>query len=342
MPALAPSILVTGGAGFIGSHTAVELARAGFRPVIADNLCNSSRVSIERVRELAGVNDLPFYEADVRDRDRMLSILRDEACEAVIHFAGLKAVGESSERPMEYYSVNVLGTLSLLEAMQAAECRHIVFSSSATVYGNPVFLPYTEDHPLAPINPYGQTKLAAEMLLRDVAASGKGIEAGILRYFNPIGAHASGRMGEDPLGIPNNLMPFVAQVATGRRPELNVFGCDYDTPDGTGVRDYIHVVDLAEAHLAALEHLRGGGKTFTVNIGSGEGHSVLDVVRGFEAASGKTIPLKFAPRRVGDLPIYYADPSKAKELLGWQTRLTLKEMCRDQWAWSSRNPKGYG
>ncbi len=342
MPDSAPSILVTGGAGFIGSHTCVELIRRGFRPVIYDNLANSSRVAVDRIRAITGVNHLPLIIGDVRDGAKLEATLKEHACEAVIHFAGLKAVGESTQKPLEYYSVNVMGTLALVEAMQNAGCRDIVFSSSATVYGDPEFQPYTEAHPVRPINPYGQTKLAAENLLRDAATSGAGLRAGILRYFNPIGAHASGMIGEDPYGIPNNLMPFVAQVATGRRPILNVFGNDYPTPDGTGVRDFIHVVDLAEAHLAALDALRSKGETFTLNIGSGKGSSVLDVVRAFEKASGREIPLVFAPRRAGDLASYYADPALATATLNWQTRLTLDDMCRDQWAWSSANPKGYG
>ncbi len=336
-----PSILVTGGAGFIGSHTAVTLIEAGFRPVIADNLVNSSAVAIDRIRQITGANDVPFIEADVRDREAMARVIKAHDCQAVIHFAGLKAVGESTAKPLEYYSVNVMGSLALLEAMQDVGCAHIVFSSSATVYGDPEFLPYTEDHPLRPANPYGQTKLAVEHMLNDAVASGTGLKAAILRYFNPIGAHPTGLIGEDPQGIPNNLMPFVAQVATGRRPVLNVFGNDYPTPDGTGVRDYVHVVDLAEAHLAALKHLMRTRESFTVNIGSGNGSSVLDVVRAFEAASGVTIPVNFAPRRAGDIASYYADPTKAKALFGWQTRLTLEDMCRDQWAWSHANPKGY-
>jgi UDP-glucose 4-epimerase len=335
------TLLVTGGAGFIGSHTCLALLQRGDRVVVVDNFINSSPVSLQRVAALSGVNDLVVIDADVRDTARLTRVLQDHGCDAVIHFAGLKAVGESVAKPLDYYSHNVAGTHSLLTAMQAAGCRHIVFSSSATVYGEPKFLPYTEDHPLAPTSPYGQTKYIVELMLKDIAAADKGLTAGILRYFNPIGAHASGRIGEDPNGIPNNLMPYVAQVAVGRLPVLNVWGNDYDTPDGTGVRDYIHVVDLADAHLAALDHLIAGGDTFTVNIGSGTGASVLDVVRAFEAASGRIIPVNFGPRRAGDIACFYADATLAETLLGWKTRLTLADMCADQWAWQSANPNGY-
>ncbi len=334
-------ILVPGGTGYIGSHTCVELINRGYTPVIVDNFVNSSIASVDRIRQITGANDVPVIEADIRDTVEMVRVLREHECEAVIHFAGLKAVGESTAKPLDYYSNNVQGSLSLLEAMKQAGTGHIVFSSSATVYGTPVSLPYTESHPLAPTNPYGMTKYAVELMLNDLVASRAGINAGILRYFNPIGAHPSGLIGEDPNGVPNNLMPFVAQVAVGRRPHLNVFGNDYDTPDGTGVRDYIHVVDLAEAHIAALEKLLASPDSFTVNLGSGIGHSVLDVVKAFEQASGRDIPLEFVDRRPGDLPAYWADPTHAMELLGWQTRLTLEDMCRDQWAWQSGNPNGY-
>ncbi|KCZ53655.1 hypothetical protein HY29_16415 [Hyphomonas beringensis] len=335
------TILVPGGAGYIGSHTCVELINRGYRPVIVDNFSNSCRAAIDRICQITGVNDLPVIDADIRDTARMEEIMRAHECAAVIHFAGLKAVGESTQKPLDYYSVNVQGSLSLLTAMQAAGVKHIVFSSSATVYGTPVSLPYTESHPLAPTNPYGMTKYAVELMLNDLVASGADVNAGILRYFNPIGAHPSGLIGEDPNGIPNNLMPYVAQVAVGRRPHVNVFGKDYETPDGTGVRDYIHVMDLAEAHIAGLEKLMASPDSFTVNLGSGNGYSVLDVVEAFRKASGRDIPVEFAPRRPGDLPAYWADPSHALELLGWQTRFTLDDMCRDQWAWQSQNPNGY-
>lgn len=334
-------ILVPGGAGYIGSHTCVELIQRGYMPVIVDNFVNSSRAAVDRICQITGVNDLPVIEADIRDTDTMARVMQEHDCAAVIHFAGLKAVGESTAQPLDYYSNNVQGTLSLLEAMKVAKVNHIVFSSSATVYGTPVTLPYTESHPLAPTNPYGMTKYAVELMLNDLVASGTGINAGILRYFNPIGAHPTGLIGEDPNGVPNNLMPFVAQVAVGRRARLNVFGNDYDTHDGTGVRDYIHVVDLAEAHIVALEKLMAQPDSFTVNLGSGNGYSVLDVVKAFEKASGREIPLEFVARRPGDLPAYWADPHYALELLGWKTRFSLDDMCRDQWAWQSGNPDGY-
>jgi UDP-glucose 4-epimerase len=333
-------VLVTGGAGYIGSHTCVELVSRGYEPVIVDNFVNSSPTAIDRVGQLTN-SRIDWYEADVRDTARIAEILTKHECEAAIHFAGLKAVGESTEKPLEYYSANVMGTHSLITAMQQAGTRQIVFSSSATVYGEPEFLPYTESHRLHPTNPYGNTKLAAEMLLNDVAGSGAVTDIAILRYFNPIGAHPSGMIGEDPNDIPNNLMPYVAQVAVGRRPYLNVWGNDYDTADGTGVRDYLHVVDLARAHVLALDRFKHTHGPFTVNLGTGNGSSVLDVVRGFEAACGKSIPMKIAPRRAGDIAAFWADPSLAQELLGWKAELTLDDMCRDQWAWQSGNPNGY-
>ena len=334
-------VLVTGGAGYIGSHTCVELVSRGYEPIIVDNFVNSSPTAIDRVGQLTN-SRIDWYEADVRDTARIAEILTKHECEAAIHFAGLKAVGESTEKPLEYYSANVMGTHSLITAMQQAGTRQIVFSSSATVYGEPEFLPYTESHRLRPTNPYGNTKLAAEMLLNDVAGSGAVTDIAILRYFNPIGAHPSGMIGEDPNDIPNNLMPYVAQVAVGRRPHLNVWGNDYDTPDGTGVRDYLHVVDLARAHVRALDRFKHTHGPFTVNLGTGQGSSVLDVVRGFEAACGKSIPMKIAPRRAGDIAAFWADPTLAQELLGWKAELTLDDMCRDQWAWQSGNPNGYG
>lgn len=334
-------VLVTGGAGYIGSHTCVELVSRGYEPIIVDNFVNSSPTAIDRVGQLTN-SRIDWYEADVRDTARIAEILTKHECEAAIHFAGLKAVGESTEKPLEYYSANVMGTHSLITAMQQAGTRQIVFSSSATVYGEPEFLPYTESHRLRPTNPYGNTKLAAEMLLNDVAGSGAVTDIAILRYFNPIGAHPSGMIGEDPNDIPNNLMPYVAQVAVGRRPHLNVWGNDYDTPDGTGVRDYLHVVDLARAHVLALDRFKHTHGPFTVNLGTGQGSSVLDVVRGFEAACGKSIPMKIAPRRAGDIAAFWADPTLAQELLGWKAELTLDDMCRDQWAWQSGNPNGYG
>ncbi|MEO9971909.1 MAG: UDP-glucose 4-epimerase GalE [Hyphomonadaceae bacterium] len=334
------NVLVTGGAGFIGSHTCLSLIGAGWEPVILDNFCNSSPKAIDRLSELVQ-RKLTAIEGDIRDTDLCRSVLTEHDCRAVIHFAGLKAVGESHEKPLEYYDSNVLGSHSLLRAMAAAAVERFIFSSSATVYGVPQSLPLTEDHPLAPTNPYGQTKLAVENLLRDVAGSGGGLQCAILRYFNPVGADISTRIGEDPRGIPNNLMPYIAQVAVGRRPHLNVMGDDYETPDGTGVRDYIHVVDLADAHVKALDRLVAHDGSFTVNLGTGTGYSVLDMVKGFEAASGKAIPYEVVERRAGDVASMYANPGLALELLGWQAKRGIEEMCRDHWNWQSSNPNGY-
>ena len=331
---------MTGGAGFIGSHTCLALIGAGWEPVILDNFCNSSPKVIDRLSELAQ-RKLTAIEGDIRDTDLCRSVLVEHDCTAVIHFAGLKAVGESHEKPLDYYDSNVLGSHSLLRAMAAASVDRFIFSSSATVYGVPQSLPLTEDHPLAPTNPYGQTKLAVENLLRDVAGSGGGLQCAILRYFNPVGADISTRIGEDPRGIPNNLMPYIAQVAVGRRQHLNVMGDDYETPDGTGVRDYIHVVDLADAHVKALDRLVEHDGSFTVNLGTGTGYSVLDMVKGFEAASGKAIPYEVVGRRAGDVASMYANPALAEELLGWQAKRGIEEMCRDHWNWQSSNPNGY-
>jgi len=330
-------IFVTGGAGYIGSHTCVELLKAGYGVVVYDNLSNSSIEAIRRVEKITGKN-IEFIEGDIRDKAKIESAM--DGCSAVIHFAGLKAVGESVEKPLEYYSNNVCGTLTLLEAMQNREIKKIVFSSSATVYGDPEKLPLTEDHPLRTTNPYGQTKLVIEEILRDLYRSDNSFGIMILRYFNPVGAHESGMIGEDPQGIPNNLMPFVSQVAVGRREYLNVFGADYNTHDGTGVRDYIHVVDLALGHLKALEALKLG-MCEVVNLGTGEGYSVLDVVKAYESASGKKIPYKISSRRPGDIASCYADPSKAREFLGWESKFDLKKMCEDSWRWQSNNPYGY-
>jgi UDP-glucose 4-epimerase len=333
-------VLVTGGAGFIGTHTCVELLSRGYSPVVVDNFVNSSQASLDRVRRLTN-HELPSYEADVRDTGRIVEILKAHRCESVIHFAGLKAVGDSALRPLDYYSANVIGTHSLLSAMMECGTRHFVFSSSATVYGEPEFLPYTECHRLKPTNPYGQTKLSVELMLNDLVASGAMTDVAILRYFNPIGAHASGQIGEDPRGVPNNLMPYVAQVAVGRRPALNVFGNDYDTVDGTGVRDYLHVVDLARAHVLALERFDREPGAITVNLGTGRGTSVLELVNAFEVASGRKVPLNFKPRRSGDIAAFWADPSKAEQLLGWRAENNIDDMCRDQWAWQSQNPNGF-
>ncbi len=335
------AILVTGGAGYIGSHTCIELLRAGEQIVVFDNLCNSRPEAIRRVERITGKR-IPLMVGDVRDAQALKRILAEHAIEAVIHFAGLKAVGESVEKPLLYYASNVAGTVCVLEAMRDAGVRTLVFSSSATVYGDPVRLPLTEDHPLSATNPYGRTKLMIESILRDLAQSEPGWRIGVLRYFNPIGAHESGLIGEDPLGTPNNLMPYIAQVAVGRRPLLRIFGGDYPTPDGTGIRDYIHVVDLAGGHLAALSRLRNHEELFTVNLGTGAGRSVLEMVRDFESASGKPIPYQIADRRPGDVASCYADASLAAQLLGWKSTRGPQQMCADAWRWQSRNPNGYG
>jgi len=333
-------IFITGGAGYIGSHTCVELLNAGHEVTVFDNFSNSQPESLARVARITGKN-VTLIEGDIRDKASLQAALKNSGADAVIHFAGLKAVGESVAQPLRYYDNNVLGTVKLLEAMQACEVKKLVFSSSATVYGDPQRLPLTEDHPLSATNPYGQTKLVIENMLREVAQSDASWQFGILRYFNPVGAHASGQIGEDPQGIPNNLMPFVAQVAIGKRPFLNVWGNDYATPDGTGVRDYIHVVDLALGHLAALQKLQRDNTGFAVNLGTGIGYSVLDMVHAFEAASGKPVPYQISPRRPGDVAACYADPAYAKALLGWQAQRDLQTMCADSWRWQSANPQGY-
>lgn len=339
-------ILVTGGAGYIGSHTCVELLNAGIGVTVFDNFCNSSSEALARVEHITG-KKLRLIQGDCRDRAALVAALRQSNANAVIHFAGLKAVGESVAHPLAYYDNNVVGTLRLLEAMQECDVKTLVFSSSATVYGDPIQLPLTEDHPLSPTNPYGRSKLMVEDILRDFYQSNTSFRISILRYFNPVGAHASGLIGEDPQGIPNNLMPFVAQVAIGRREILNVWGNDYPTPDGTGVRDYIHVVDLALGHIKALEALEASQKTkekenvITVNLGTGKGYSVLNIVRAYEQASGRPVPYKIAARRSGDIASCYADPQHAHELLGWQAERGLEEMCASSWLWQSTNPKGY-
>ena len=333
-------ILVTGGAGYIGSHTCVELLNAGFDVTVFDNFCNSAPEALARVEQITGRRPA-LVRGDVRDRSAVTDALRESGAEAVIHFAGLKAVGESVEKPLAYYDNNVVGTLRLLEAMGEVGVRTLVFSSSATVYGDPQRLPLTEDHPLSATNPYGCSKLMIEDILRDVHRSDASWRLGILRYFNPVGAHASGLIGEDPQGIPNNLMPFVAQVAIGRREFLNVWGDDYATPDGTGVRDYIHVVDLALGHIKALERLREYAECMTVNLGTGSGYSVLDMVKAFEKASGRKIPYKVAARRPGDIAACYADPGYASDLLGWRAERGLDVMCADAWHWQRNNPNGY-
>ena len=333
------TILVTGGAGYIGSHTCVQLLDAGFEVVVVDNLSNSSSIAVDRVRELAS-GELHFEEVDLRDRAALSSVFDAHAIDGVVHFAGLKAVGESVEIPLAYYDNNVAGTVSLLEVMAEHDIRDLVFSSSCTVYGQPDEVPVTEAAPIGAVSPYGRTKLYIEEMIRDVAATG-GWRALLLRYFNPVGAHPSGRIGEDPDGVPNNLMPFAMQVAIGRRPQLNVFGADYDTPDGTCIRDYIHVVDLADAHLAALRALEQVDGCRAVNVGTGTGSSVLEVVSAAGRAVGEAIPYEIVGRRAGDVPCVYADTTMAGELLGWSSRFDLDDMCRDHWNWQRANPNGY-
>ena len=336
------AILVTGGLGYIGAHTCVALAGAGRRNlVLLDNLSNAKPSVLERIRELAPDATLEFVRADVRDRAALDAMFRAHTIEAVVHFAGLKAVRESVEKPREYHDVNVGGTRSLLDAMRRHGVRTMVFSSSATVYGKPEKLPYTEDHPLHPENPYGENKLEIERVLAENAATNPAFCFGALRYFNPIGAHPSGRIGEDPRGIPDNLFPYITRVAIAKLPKLRVFGNDYPTPDGTGVRDYIHVMDLVAGHLSALRYLEQRRRSITVNLGTGGGHSVLEVIHAFERATGATVPYEFAPRRAGDIAAYWADPSLAARELGWRAQLGLEDMCRDAWRWQSMNPDGF-
>ena len=333
-------ILVTGGAGYIGSHTCVELLNAGHQVTVFDNFCNSQLESITRVEQITG-KKIKVIRGDIRSRPALTLALRQSAATAVIHFAGLKAVGESVEKPLSYYDNNVAGTLRLLEAMEECGVKTLVFSSSATVYGDPQQLPLAEDHPLSATNPYGQTKLVIEDMLRALYVSNPTWRIAILRYFNPVGAHSSGMIGEDPMGTPNNLLPFVAQVAVGRREFLNIWGNDYDTPDGTGVRDYIHVVDLALGHVKALERLENHAECVSINLGTGVGYSVLDMVWAFEKASGKSVPFKIAQRRPGDIASCYADPGQALVLLGWRAERNLETMCQDAWRWQSNNPNGF-
>lgn len=334
-------ILVTGGAGYIGTHTCVELIQAGYDIAVIDNLCNSKKEAILRVEELCG-KTFPFYEADLRDKEAVDRIFDTEAIDAVIHFAGLKAVGESVKLPFKYYENNLVSTLVLLESMQQHGVHNIVFSSSATVYGDPASVPIREDFPLSTTNPYGTTKLMIERILTDCAKADAAFSPILLRYFNPVGAHKSGRIGEDPNGIPNNLVPYITQVAIGRLEKLSVFGNDYPTPDGTGVRDYIHVVDLAKGHVAALKKFEAGICGLKVyNLGTGVGYSVLEIVHAFEKAVGKPIPYVVAPRRGGDIPMCYADCSRAYEELGWKAEKTLDDMCADSWRWQTQNPNGY-
>ncbi len=333
-------IFVTGGAGYIGSHTCVELLNAGHEVTVFDNFCNSNPEVLARIKRITG-QSVTLIQGDIRDRTALMQALKTSGANAVIHFAGLKAVGESVEKPLSYYDNNVAGTLNLLQAMSECGVKTLIFSSSATVYGTPEQLPIPEIHPLSATSPYGQTKLTCEHMLRELHGSDPSWRLGILRYFNPVGAHASGLIGEDPQDMPNNLMPFVAQVAVGRREKLNVWGDDYPTPDGTGVRDYIHVVDLALGHLKALAYLQATPDCLTVNLGTGTGYSVLDMVTAFEQASGRPVPYHVAPRRPGDVAACYADPSKALKLLGWHAERDLQTMCQDSWRWQSQNPRGY-
>ena len=334
------SILVTGGAGYIGSHTVVELLNAGNEVVVVDNFCNASQKSIARIQELTG-KQFPCYEVDIRNGAGLREIFSSHNIDSVVHFAGLKAVGESTQIPLEYYDNNINGTLVLLDEMRRAGVFKLVFSSSATVYGDPASVPIREDFPTSATNPYGRTKLMIEEILRDLSASDSRWSIVLLRYFNPVGAHISGRIGEDPKGIPNNLLPYITQVAIGRLEKLSVFGDDYATKDGTGVRDYIHVVDLSIGHLKALDRIANSKGVFTYNLGTGNGYSVLEMVKAFEAASGKFVPYKIAPRRSGDIAECYADPALANSELNWQAERGLDDMMRDSWNWQSNNPEGY-
>ena len=335
------AILVTGGAGYIGSHTVVELQNAGYEVVVLDNLVNSSRKSLLRVEKITG-KKVPFYEADILDREALEQIFAKEAIDAVIHFAGLKAVGESVAKPWEYYHNNISGTLTLVDVMRKHGMKNLIFSSSATVYGDPAVIPITEECPKGQCtNPYGWTKSMLEQILSDIQKADPEWNVVLLRYFNPIGAHQSGLIGENPNGIPNNLMPYITQVAVGKLKELGVFGNDYDTPDGTGVRDYIHVVDLAVGHVKALKKIEEKAGLCIYNLGTGTGYSVLDIVKNFEEATGVKIPYVIKDRRPGDIAVCYADASKAKTELGWEAKYGIRDMCADSWRWQSNNPNGY-
>ena len=336
-----PTILVTGGAGYIGSHTCVELLAAGYEVLVVDNFSNSKPEALRRVEEIAGRKLGAFYRADIRDKAALREIFKAHAIDAVIHFAALKAVGESVAKPLMYYDNNIAGTVALAEVMAEAGVKSLVFSSSATVYGDPASVPIREDFPTGPTNPYGRTKWMMEFVLSDLAAADPEWRVALLRYFNPVGAHASGRIGEDPNGLPNNLMPYVSQVAVGRLPQLRVFGGDYPTPDGTGVRDYIHVVDLAVGHVAAVRRLTERPGVLTVNLGTGRGYSVIEVVKAFEKASGRPVPYEIVARRPGDVAQCYAEPGLAERELGWRAQRGIDEMCADAWRWQSANPEGY-
>ena len=334
------NILLTGGAGYIGSHTCIELIKAGHTAVIADNLYNSKREAVNRVEKITGT-EIPFYEIDVCDYNSLKRLFSENKIDAVIHFAGLKAVGESCEIPLKYYRNNLDSTLTLLEVMREFDCHNIVFSSSATVYGVPKTVPLVETMPTSCTNPYGYTKLMNEQILTDAAKADPDLSVVLLRYFNPIGAHESGTIGENPNGIPNNLMPYITQVAVGKLPQLGVFGNDYPTHDGTGVRDYIHVVDLANGHVKAIDYAKNHKGTEIVNLGTGTGYSVLDIVKAFIKVNGVDIPYIIKPRRAGDVAECFADPAKALEKLGWKAEKNLEDMCRDSWRWQKNNPKGY-
>ena len=334
------NILLAGGAGYIGSHTCIELISAGHTVVIADNLCNSKKEAVKRVEKIVG-QEIPFYEINVCDHDSLRKVFSENKIDAVIHFAGLKAVGESCEKPLMYYRNNLDSTLTLLEVMKEFGCHNFVFSSSATVYGIPETVPLVETMPTSCTNPYGWTKLMTEQILQDVTKTDPELSVVLLRYFNPIGAHESGTIGENPNGIPNNLMSYITQVAVGKLKELGVFGNDYPTPDGTGVRDYIHVVDLAKGHVKAIDYADAHKGTEIFNLGTGVGYSVLDIVKTFSKVNNVEIPYQIKPRRAGDIAECYADPTKAKEVLGWTAEKTLEDMCRDSWNWQKKNPKGY-
>jgi UDP-glucose 4-epimerase len=336
----ATTILLTGGAGYIGSHTYLALVEAGYRPVILDDFSNSDTEVLQRLQQITG-REVLCERGNARDGDMLRALMRRHDVQAVIHFAGFKAVGESVAQPLKYFENNLGSTIALLQAMADSDCRHLVFSSSATVYGDPASVPITESFPRSHTNPYGHTKLVCEEMIAAQCKALPTLRAGVLRYFNPVGAHPSGLIGEDPSGIPNNLMPFVTQVAVGKRARLQVFGSDYPTADGTGVRDYIHVQDLAQAHVAAVRQLLSGADSFTVNVGTGQGYSVLEVVRAFEQASGKAVPYDLVARRPGDVAQCYADATLAKAVLQWEAAQDLQSMCADAWRWQSRNPNGY-
>ncbi len=335
------SVLVTGGAGYIGSHTVIELIENGYDPIIVDNLCNSKKTAVERVEKIVG-KKITFYPYDLCDIDKLREVFKKEKIDACIHFAGLKAVGESCQKPLEYYQNNLISTLNLAQVMREFGCKNLVFSSSATVYGQPKSVPILEDFPLSTTNPYGATKLYIEGILKDLYNADNSLNIALLRYFNPIGAHKSGLIGEDPNGIPNNLMPYITQVAIGKLQKLSVFGDDYPTHDGTGVRDYIHVLDLAHGHILALKKLATNSGLVIYNLGTGKGYSVLDMVNAFEKASGRKVPYVIAPRRSGDIAECYASTALAKAELGFECKYTLKDMCEDSWRWQSNNPNGYG